>query len=71
MIYMLEPKRKSEMNDEIVLLKQAAAVKWCVNATEYALRHGGKPWRYALIPHNVIAENMTLVALVRQYGVRS
>jgi hypothetical protein len=26
--------------------------------------HGGKPWEYALIAHNKIAENMTLEGLV-------
>jgi len=26
-------------------------------------------WRYALIPHNVIAENMTLIGLATQYRV--
>jgi len=26
-------------------------------------------WRYALIPHYVIAGNMTLIGLATQYGV--
>jgi type III restriction enzyme len=29
--------------------------------------HGGKPWHYSLIPHDVIAENMTLQGLVDRY----
>jgi type III restriction enzyme len=27
------------------------------------LKHGGKPWKYVLIPHDVIKENMTLKGL--------
>jgi type III restriction enzyme len=69
-IYMLEPKASNQMNDPIVLAKQAAAATWCAWASEHNEKYGGKPWRYALIPHDVIAENMTIVGLVRQYGVR-
>lgn len=63
-----EPKRRSELEDAAVLAKRDAAVEWCANASRYAREHGGKPWRYALIPHDVIAENMTLVGLVKQFG---
>ena len=62
-IYMLEPKRSSEMNDDEVLAKKEAAVKWCQHASEYMQRHGGKPWSCVLIPHNAIAQNMTLEGL--------
>ncbi len=68
-IYMLEPKASNQLGDPVVLAKRDAAVKWCAQATAHALEHGGKPWHYALIPHDVIAENMTLVGLVRRYGV--
>jgi type III restriction enzyme len=68
-IFMLEPKMSRELNDPIVLAKKEAAVKWCANASAYAVAHEGKPWRYALIPHDAIAENMTLDALVKQFGV--
>lgn len=67
-IYMLEPKMRKEMEDLVVLAKKDSAVRWCRNASDHAATHGGKPWRYALIPHNAIAENMTLGGLVRQYG---
>ena len=68
-IYMLEPKAKNEMENADVLAKKAAAVKWCKQATDYALTHGGKPWQYVLIPHDVIADNMTLLGLAQRYGV--
>ncbi len=67
-IYMLEPKMKSEMTDAVVLAKRDVAVAWCQRASEYAATHRGKPWQYVLIPHDAIAENMTLVGLVKQYG---
>ena len=67
-IYMLEPKAKNEMDDPIVRAKAEAAVNWCRNASEHTARHGGKPWRYALIPHDAIAENRTLAALAGEYG---
>lgn len=67
-IYMLEPKMKSEMTDAIVLAKRDVAVAWCQRASEYAATHRGKPWRYVLIPHDAIAENMTLVGLGKQFG---
>jgi type III restriction enzyme len=68
-IYMLEPKASNQMNDAIVLAKKEAAIKWCKNASDYTATNGGKPWRYVLIPHNVIAVNMTLDGLARQFGM--
>jgi type III restriction enzyme len=68
-IYMLEPKASNQMNDPVVLAKKEVAVKWCINATEYAKSHGGKPWRYVLIPHDGIATNMTLHGLAQMYGI--
>ena len=66
-IYLLEPKASNELGSADVLAKQEAAITWCKHATNHALAHGGKPWRYLLIPHNVIADNMTLAGLVAQY----
>ncbi|MGJ5029106.1 DEAD/DEAH box helicase [Bradyrhizobium sp. HKCCYLS2038] len=62
-IFMLEPKAANQMTDSEVLAKRDAAVSWCKHASDHALGHGGKPWTYALIPHDVIAENMTLEGL--------
>ena len=63
-IFMLESKARSNMSDPDVLAKRDAAVTWCTRATEYAASHGGKPWQYALIPHDIIKENMTISGLV-------
>jgi type III restriction enzyme len=67
MIFMLEPKARNEMDDEIVLAKKEAALKWCTNASNHALSNGGKPWNYLLIPHDEIAENMTLDGLAKKF----
>ena len=38
-------------------------------AVEHARSYGGKPWQYALIPHDAIAENITLEFLTQQFKV--
>lgn len=68
-IYMLESKAKNELTSPEVVAKKDAAVIWCNRATTHALSNGGKPWKYVLIPHDVIAENMTLAGLARQFAV--
>lgn len=52
-----------------MLTKKETAVKWCANASNNARSNGGKPWRYLLIPHDEIAENITLDALAQRFGV--
>lgn len=68
-IYMLEPKAKNEMTSPEVLAKKDAAVLWCNRATSHTQMNGGKPWKYVLIPHDEIKENMTLAGLVAQFGM--
>lgn len=68
-IFMLEPKARNQMEDEIVLLKKEAAAQWCANASNHALSSGGKPWRYILIPHDEISTNITLDALAKRFGL--
>ncbi len=67
-IFMLEPKASNRMEDPIVLAKKEAALKWCAHASDHAQNHGGKPWRYVLIPHNAISVSLTLEALVSRFG---
>jgi type III restriction enzyme len=67
-ILMLEPKMATQMLDKDVLSKADVAVQWCVWASEHARSYGGKPWRYVLIPHDAISDNMTLEFLVKQFG---
>jgi type III restriction enzyme len=68
-VFMLEPKARNMLEDPEVLAKREAAVKWCQNASAHAASYGGKPWRYALIPHDVVSENMTIKGLAEQFTV--
>jgi type III restriction enzyme len=68
-IAMLEPKMATQLIDTDVLAKRDVAVRWCATATKHAQTCGGKPWRYALIPHDAIAENVTVSFMLRQYGL--
>ena len=63
-----EIKASSELQEPDVVAKAKAAVAWCEHATRCELANGGKPWRYVLIPHDVIAENMTVAWFVKTYG---
>ena len=69
-IYMLEPKSRAELTADDVIAKRDAAVKWCKQASDHAKTYRGKPWKYLLIPHDVVAENVTLEWLAAQFGVR-
>lgn len=66
--YLIEPKACNEMNDPIVQAKKASAEEWCKNASDHATAHGGKLWRYLLIPHDAVKENMTLEGLAKEWG---
>jgi type III restriction enzyme len=62
-----EPKRADQMQDQVVLAKARAAATWCRHASGHDQQNGGKPWRYLLIPHNAIADNMTIDGLAKTY----
>jgi type III restriction enzyme len=63
--YLCEPKRASEMTDETVQQKAAAAVIWCTHATTVS----EKPWRYLLIPHDAIEHSSTFKHLVQKFQI--
>ncbi len=63
-----EPKRATEMTDEVVLAKARAAIEWCKHATDHARTYGGKAWSYLLIPHDVITASATLDGLTTAFG---
>lgn len=64
-----EPKRADQLHDPTVRAKARAAARWCMHASTHELAHGGKPWRYLLIPHDVIADNMTIDGLVKAHVI--
>ena len=67
-IYMLETKARNEMTDVDVVAKKDVAVTWCKQASDHAKTCGGKPWKYLLIRHDAIAENMTLEWFAEQFA---
>ncbi|HSH80343.1 MAG TPA: hypothetical protein VLA19_17590, partial [Herpetosiphonaceae bacterium] len=69
-ITMLEPKARNQMDDAEVIAKRDAAVTWCQQATEHAETYGGKPWSYALIPHDAISEGWTIDGLLDRWTVK-
>ncbi|HBL17975.1 MAG TPA: type III restriction endonuclease subunit R [Elusimicrobia bacterium] len=61
--FICEIKSSAELAAPEVLAKARAAAQWCHHATQHANTHGGKPWSYLLIPHDVVTDNMTLKGL--------
>ncbi len=53
-IYMCETKAEKDVDDKDVQDKAQAAHRYCDIAGAYATRHGGKPWRYVIIPHTAV-----------------
>jgi type III restriction enzyme len=70
-ILMLETKARNMLNSPEVEAKRAAGAQWCAHAAAYAAEHGSKAWKYVLIPHEIVAENMTLSGLLSQYTVNA
>ena len=62
-LLMSETKARNDLTTPEVEAKRKAAEEWCRHASAHAATYGGKPWRYALVPHDVVADNMTLASL--------
>jgi type III restriction enzyme len=63
-----EIKAEDQMNDPTVQAKAAAATLWCEYASAHELKNGGKPWKYLLMPHNIIDESKTMQGLISGYS---
>lgn len=64
-IWLVETKAGKDLKDPEVLAKADAACEWCKHATDYALQHNGKHWRYVLIPHDEVVESKKLADFLR------
>lgn len=53
-IYMVETKAATNVSTDEVQQKKAAAEEYCRHASEFTAENGGKPWRYILLPHDII-----------------
>ena len=67
-VWMLEVKASTRLNDAEVQAKRDVALRWCTLARDHAKTCGGKPWFYALIPHDAIVANMTLDGVLQRFG---
>lgn len=72
-VLMIETKSTQHQNhdgswNEEVSEKARSAVKWCKYASEYLQQHGGKPWKYLLVPHDAVQESNSLSYFVEQYS---
>jgi type III restriction enzyme len=61
---LIETKKASDIESDEVRAKARAAIAWCAHASTFLAEHGGKPWRYALIRHDVVTPSATLAALL-------
>ncbi|MBP0611594.1 DEAD/DEAH box helicase family protein [Chryseobacterium sp. cx-311] len=67
-IYLVEPKEAGKMTDSDVLDKKNTALKFCRYATRYSAENGGKPWKYALVPHDKITITTGFEFLMAQFA---
>ncbi len=67
---LIETKKAIDVNTDDVQAKAKAAVEWCKHASNYSQQYGGKPWRYLLIPHDVVSVSRTLSNLITTYSLK-
>lgn len=63
-IYMVETKAKKDINNDEVIWKAKAGIKYCQSASDFNIMTGGKPWEYALISHDEVRLNSSFNNLV-------
>lgn len=64
----VEIKARKDLEDETVKAKAKAARTWVGHANAHAKSYAGKPWRYVMIPHDAMLENVTLAGLAAKYS---
>lgn len=63
-IYMIETKARKDLETSSVKQKFKAATTYCEAVTKWNSTHNGKPWVYALIPHDDVRINSSFKYLV-------
>lgn len=69
-IYLVETKKRMDLEGVDVQSKARAALYYCQNATKFTAQNGGKPWKYVLIPHDAVLLNASFDALMGRYEFR-
>jgi len=67
-IYMIETKKEGDIETGDVQEKATSAAVYCKHATNFTRKNKGKPWKYVIIPHNVVLANMSFETLVKKYA---
>ncbi len=70
-IYMVETKKEGDIETREVQEKAKAALWYCKHASEFTAQHGGKSWKYILIPHGKVQLNMSFKHLMEQYEYKA
>jgi len=60
-LLMVETKARNELGTDEVKAKAEAGALWCRHASDHARKIGTKPWKYLLIPHDLVTEDKRLV----------
>jgi type III restriction enzyme len=63
-IYLIETKAANAVDMTEIQAKAQAALKYCKYATEYTAEHGGKQWKYVLIPHDQVTKTSSFKGVV-------
>ena len=63
-IYLIETKKANDVDMIEVQSKAQAALKYCNYASEYTAEHGGKQWKYVLIPHDQVTKTSSFKGVV-------
>lgn len=65
--YLIETKKLGDIESSHVEQKAKAAKEYCQKASEIS----SKPWKYVIIPHDVVQSNMSFDGLVTAYSIRN
>jgi type III restriction enzyme len=67
MCYLVEVKRRSEMNDPMVIAKRDRGVKYCKLASAWCIANHHKPWKYLFIPHDAITSTTSFDSYLEHF----
>lgn len=68
-IYMVETKASNEINSNAVKEKTVAALEYCRAVTGWNKENGGKPWEYAMLPHDEVRLQSSFIYLMKNRAV--
>lgn len=64
----VEIKDPGEIDSREVQAKGKAAAEWCTHASAHSALHGGKPWRYLLVPDEEVRFTATIDGLMARFS---